>query len=82
MPIYEFRCIKCNEVFEFLMKPGEESVEAVCPKCGSEDFERIMSCTNFAMGGTSGGVASTPSATVRNCSSGNCTTWNLPGCSK
>lgn len=81
MPIYEFRCVKCQDVFEFLMKPGEDAVEMACPKCGAEEFERVMSCTNFAMSGSGGGEAA-PSATVRNCSSGNCTTWNVPGCSK
>ena len=77
MPIYEFRCTKCGHVFEILVKAGEENVEMACPACKSEEFERIMSCTNFAVSG--GGGKPGPSATTRTCSGGSCTSWDIPG---
>ena len=34
MPIYEFRCLSCNECFEILVMKKDEEVAANCPKCG------------------------------------------------
>lgn len=79
MPIYEFRCLKCNDCFEVLVTRSDEEVDMACPKCQSEDFERVMSCTNFQMGagGASGGVG--VKTENRECSSGSCTTWEVGG---
>lgn len=81
MPIYEFRCLKCNECFEILVMKKEESVESRCPKCGSEEFERVLSQTCYAMG-SGGGKPLGVSAQSRTCSSGSCTTWEIPGHSR
>jgi len=81
MPIYEFRCLKCNEVFEILMVTTENEAEMKCPHCGSEDFERVLSTTSYTMG-FSGGESRRPTVESRECASGTCTTWNLPGHSK
>ncbi len=78
MPIFEFKCMDCDEVFEVLTVNSDEEVVMECKKCQSQNIERILSSTNFAMG-SGGGEAPSPSAQTRNCSSGNCTTWNLPG---
>ncbi|MBW2167033.1 MAG: zinc ribbon domain-containing protein, partial [Deltaproteobacteria bacterium] len=53
MPIYEFKCLKCQTYFEMLVMNNDEEVELKCPECKSEDFERIISSTNFAMGDSS-----------------------------
>ena len=69
MPIFEFKCLSCNECFEILVLKKKEEVEARCPKCGSEEFERVLSKTCYAMApgsGKSGGA----SAQTRTCSSG------------
>lgn len=79
MPIFEFKCLKCNEYVEILvMGANDDQVEMKCKKCGSESLERILSTTNFNMNG-SGAVKSGPSTESRACSGGSCTTWNLPG---
>lgn len=78
MPIYEFKCLKCNEFFEFLIRGQDEGIETLCPKCGSEEFERVISSTNFAMGG-SGGEKSGAKATTRTCATGSCATYEIPG---
>ena len=81
MPIYEFKCSKCSEFFELLLINSNDDEELKCPKCGSDAFERVISTTNFAMGG--GSVNKTPaSAQTRSCSSGSCTTYNIPGHSR
>ena len=81
MPIFEFRCLKCNEVFEILMVTTEDEAEMRCPQCGSEDFERVLSTTSYAMG-LGKGESRSPSVESRKCASGTCTTWNIPGHSK
>lgn len=80
MPIYEFRCLKCNDCFEFLVMNAGESVETKCPSCSSEEFERVMStsCHSIAGGGSDTG----PSVRNRTCSSGSCTTYEIPGHSR
>ena len=81
MPLYEFKCLKCQAYFEMLIMNKDEDVELKCPECKSEEFERIISATNFAMGdGSDSG--NKPSAITRTCSSGSCTTYEIPGCSK
>ena len=43
MPIYEYLCIPCNRVFNFLsprVNPGESPS---CPKCGSQELRKQMS---------------------------------------
>jgi len=75
MPIYEFKCSKCEEVFELLLLKEDEV--GACKKCGSGEFERIMSSTNYAMGAGGGGAK--VSAKTRSCSSGSCTTYDIPG---
>lgn len=78
MPIYEFKCLKCNEFFELLVMNKDDEVALKCPKCASEEFERVLSSTSFAMG-ESNGKESGASAQTRNCSSGSCTTYTIPG---
>ncbi len=81
MPIYEFKCLKCQEYIEILvMGSDDDKMEVKCTKCGCEDLERILSSTNFSM--AAGGAKSQASAKTRTCSGGSCTTWDLPGHSR
>jgi len=78
MPIYEFRCMKCNHCFEFLVRGSDDMVELTCEQCASSELERVVSKTNFVVtGGGSGPSAA--SSTTRSCSSGSCTTYDIPG---
>ncbi len=81
MPIYEFKCSKCQAYFEILIMNKDDEVELKCPECKSEEFERIISVTNFAMGESSAS-SNKPSATTKTCSSGSCTTYDMPGHSR
>ena len=79
MPIFEFRCTECGELFEKLFKTSGEEVDIRCPKCKSQSFERVISRTNHMMGsGRDGGGK--PKVTTKSCSSGsNCATLEIPG---
>ncbi len=78
MPIYEFKCLGCGDCFEILVMKTEGAVEMKCPKCGDENFERIMSTTRYAMGNGKEARAGVATQT-RSCSSGSCTTYEIPG---
>jgi putative FmdB family regulatory protein len=80
MPIYEFKCTKCNDIFEILVRNAQEENDICCPRCQSLAFERVISATRHAVGesGGSGGAQ----ATTRNCGSGSCTTYTVPGHSR
>lgn len=52
MPIYEYRCSECQQVFEEWVKHAEdENVRHACPVCKGA-AKRIMSHTSFALKGT------------------------------
>ena len=77
MPIYEFKCLKCEEFIEILVVNSEDTVELKCPKCNGEELERVLSTTNFNVSaGTGGGGVKSQ---TRTCGSGNCTTYEIPG---
>lgn len=41
MPIYEYRCAECGEIFEEIGSVGASS--PACPACGRPETERIIS---------------------------------------
>ncbi len=43
MPIYEYRCLACRRVSEFLILSQSDTFEPVCPRCSSTDLERVLS---------------------------------------
>ena len=50
MPIYEYQCSHCNEVFEIFHKIDEDC-KVACPKClGS--VKKLISATNFVLKGS------------------------------
>ena len=82
MPIYEFKCLKCEEYIEILvMGSDDKNMQMTCTKCGGQELERIMSTTNVSVA-PSGGSQSKVTSQTRSCSGGSCTTWNLPGHSR
>jgi putative FmdB family regulatory protein len=79
MPIFEFKCMQCEAFIEKLVMKDADMVELRCPECESGELERVLSTTNFAIP-PGGGAGATGAATeTRTCSSGSCTTYNLPG---
>lgn len=43
MPIYEYICIKCNNIFSALQKMGASEKDTTCPGCGSDDVKKKLS---------------------------------------
>ncbi len=58
MPVYEFKCDVCGNVFSEIRKVGDFHAEN-CEKCGSADVKKIMS--GFASMGMASGPACAPS---------------------
>ncbi len=46
MPIFEFKCKKCGEVFESFIMKGAENIN--CPKCNSSEVEKLISAPNIS----------------------------------
>ncbi len=81
MPIFEFKCIKCENQFEKLFVNSADKADLSCPKCHSQDLQRVVSQTNFTMGVGPGG--NQPKITAKSCGGENkCMTLELPGHSR
>lgn len=56
MPVYEYRCGKCDEKFELLVRDGRTKIS--CPKCRAKKVRKLFSV--FGIGwpgaGDSGGL--------------------------
>lgn len=81
MPIYEFKCLKCEEFFELLMMGQKDDEEMKCPKCGEQSFERVLSTTNY-VNAPGSGQSTGVSEQTRTCSGGSCSTYTIPGLTK
>ncbi|HBE45127.1 MAG TPA: zinc ribbon domain-containing protein [Deltaproteobacteria bacterium] len=52
MPIYEYRCIRCGSVSEYLVGVGKEDNDIIrCRDCGSNKLEKVISTANLSKGG-------------------------------
>ena len=74
MPIYEYKCPKCEKKFELMRSFSQANEPAVC-ECGHKKSPRILSL--FASFSTSSGGVSTPlggGGGCGGCSSSNCGT--------
>ncbi len=81
MPIFEFRCLECGEIFEKLFMNPDEKVDLECPECTGKSCERVVSRTSHVM--AVGPGANAPKVTTKSCAPGNqCTTIDLPGYTK
>ncbi len=58
MPMYDYRCKHCDEVFEELVfSSTSDDTEIKCPKCGQNKSERLLSAPMIATGGSSNSVS-------------------------
>jgi putative FmdB family regulatory protein len=51
MPLFEYRCEACEQVFEKLVR-AQDTEPIVCPACGSDKLERLLS--SFAVDSEAG----------------------------
>lgn len=47
MPIYEYMCLDCGQVSEFLVKTMSGGEKQSCPHCGSRDMKRLLSAPSL-----------------------------------
>ena len=55
MPIYEYRCAKCGQVTEILVR-GARAGDLRCEKCGAKEMEKLFSTFGTSGGGSSSGA--------------------------
>ena len=73
MPIYEYKCLKCDSEFEKLVF-GSSNNGINCPDCQSTDVERLFSAFNGVSRSSDGSTHSMSSG----CSS--CSATSCAGC--
>jgi|Deesub1362A_J573_1020465.scaffolds.fasta_scaffold02712_6 putative FmdB family regulatory protein len=80
MPIYEFRCEGCGQIFEHLALSRSEEGSIACPHCGGQELSRVMSVCSAITDGGGKGERPQPQVQNRSCANaGSCTTITLPG---
>jgi putative FmdB family regulatory protein len=71
MPIYEYECKDCGEVFERLQSSSAGKTGEPCLKCGGRNTERVLS-TFAARAGASRESQAVPACSARNCPNTQC----------
>ena len=51
MPIYEYKCDKCDHRMEKLQKISDEPAKT-CPECGEDGLRKLVSAAAFKLKGT------------------------------
>ncbi len=64
MPIYEFKCKHCGNVFEYLQLKSDEN-NAPCPRCGKNDTDRLLSTFSSVSSSGKKGTQTLSSASCR-----------------
>ena len=54
MPIYEYSCNECDEIFAFLKFANKDEEDTVCPKCGSKNVKKLVSSFSCSLPSDSG----------------------------
>ncbi len=60
MPIYEYKCTKCNEQFEVIQKFSDDPLKK-CKSCGGK-LKKLITNTSFVLKGSGWYVTDYPSA--------------------
>ncbi len=61
MPIYEYKCARCGEVFEELVSLGGHGPAVRCPNCHSKRARKLVSAFAAKLSAPSRGAACAPS---------------------
>lgn len=51
MPIYEYVCVDCSNIFEYLVLSKDDEIECVCPVCFSKSISKQIGKTTFQLKG-------------------------------
>jgi putative FmdB family regulatory protein len=72
MPLYEFRCDKCQEVIERLCPVGTNGKGLKCPGCGGRKMRRLMSVFAALTKGDDGAATARSGSSCASCTSSSC----------
>jgi len=50
MPIYEYKCSKCEHQFEIIQRFSDNPLES-CPVCGQKSIKKLVSAPSFRLKG-------------------------------
>jgi putative FmdB family regulatory protein len=59
MPIYEYKCSECGNIFEILTTSSNDEEKVQCDKCESERVKKVISAGSFRL---TSGISSAPPA--------------------
>ncbi len=65
MPIYEYRCDECRNLFEVLATSPTGGEEVRCTQCGSHKVKKTISASSFRI---NSGSSAIPSGALSGCS--------------
>lgn len=68
MPIYEFRCLECQQKFETLVRNSTEKV--TCKQCNSSSIEKLISAHAVGSGMPDTACGNSPCSPAPACGSG------------
>ena len=54
MPIYEYRCLKCENIQEVLVGVENRKEVPACPSCGGTAFQKLVSAPHSRMSSPTG----------------------------
>lgn len=57
MPLYEYRCVQCGQVFEKLVRSPLVEQELACPCCGASEIKRLVSLCGVSGGARDSGFS-------------------------
>ncbi|MBC8418005.1 MAG: zinc ribbon domain-containing protein [Desulfobacterales bacterium] len=63
MPIYEFKCKKCGNVFESLCFRSNGEDKGPCPSCGANKSKKLLSAFSSVVSGSGKGLGSSSAST-------------------
>lgn len=73
MPVFEYKCKKCEVSYEVLHKSSENKDDVHCPNCNSPEHIKLISSFSSVMGSSGSDAGS--------CSTGSCGLPSYGGCS-
>ncbi len=65
MPIYEYKCDDCKNIFEVLATSKSDTENPTCSKCSSKKVKKTISASSFRI---SSGGSSVPAGALSGCS--------------
>ncbi len=80
MPVYEYKCMKCDSKFEVLHKTVNVIEDVVCPSCMSKESKKLFSKfkasvpggASASFDGCADGSCGIDSGSSHSCASGSC----------